>query len=77
MYFSIQRMIFHKAGHTLNFCINKTKMKLRLFRRCSFAKLLPVFLNGILIEFSNFANGKMNGPDALRVRLHALSEALS
>src|SRR6266508_4303550 len=69
MYFSIDRHIFPKAGHALNLCFNKTKMEVCSFRRRAFTDFLPVSLNGSLIEFSDFANGKMNSPNAFCIRL--------
>ena len=55
MDFAIQWMVFLKAGHTLDFCFNRTKMKLSSFRRGAFAQFIPMFLNGNLIEFRDLA----------------------
>jgi len=59
-------VVFFKAGHALHFCLDKTKMKLRQFRRCALAQVMPVLFEKVLIEFGDLANGNMNIPDALR-----------
>ena len=52
-------MVFSETGHTLHFCSDYKEVKLCAFGRGTFAEVVPVALNGILIKFSNFANGKM------------------
>ncbi len=52
-------------------------MKLCLFRRRAFTNLLPVSLNGSLIEFRDFTNGEMNSLNAFRTRPRALGGVLS
>jgi len=72
--FSIQRRVLHEAGHTLNFCMDKTKMKLRSFRGRSLAEFLPMFSNGIRIEFGDLAESQLKGPDAFGIRLTRLQK---
>jgi len=59
----IPRMIFREAGHALNFCIQRTEMKLRLFRRRAFAELIPMFSDPALIEFGDLADHQIETLD--------------
>ena len=56
---TILGMIRAEASHTLDFCINQTKMKLCSFHRCFPTEFLPMFSNGLLIEFGNLTNGEV------------------
>lgn len=60
-------MVFHEAGHTLNFRMDKTKMKLRLFRGRAPAEFLPVLLNGMLVEFGDLAESQVQSPDTFGI----------
>ncbi len=66
---SIYRMIFPETSHALDLCLNQTKMKLRSFHRSSLAEFTPMFLDGILIEFGEFAESQVKGADMFRIQL--------
>ena len=72
---AIQRMVFLKARHTLDFCFNKTKMKLGSFHRRALAEFIPVFLNGSLIQFRDLAKGKLKTFDVF-IRLARFRKSL-
>jgi hypothetical protein len=55
---AILRMIFPKAGHALHFSRDHVEVKLRALGRSTLAEIIPMALNGVLINFSNFANCK-------------------
>ena len=58
-YFFINRVIFLEASHALHFGRYKTEVKLRMFRKCAFAQYSPMSVNGGLVKFGDFAEGKM------------------
>jgi len=76
MYLSSHWMIFVEAGHALHFGIYKTKMKSRLFRRRAFAEVIPMCLNGVLIEFRDFTHNNVQASNAVCIRLARLEERL-
>ena len=66
---AILRMIFPEAGHALHLGRDYAEVKLRAFGRSTFAKVIPMALNAVLINFSNFAHCKMKPGDAGSVLL--------
>jgi hypothetical protein len=56
---AILRMIFPEAGHALHLGRDYAEVKLGAFGRSTFAKVIPMALNAVLINFSNFAHCKM------------------
>ena len=64
--FFIGGTIFREARHTLRLGRYKTEAQLRLFRKCALAQFFPMPLNGILIEFREFAEGEANLRGAVR-----------
>ena len=64
---AILRMIFPEAGHALHIGGDHAEEKLRAFSRGTLAEIIPMALNGVLINFSNFADGKMKARYVSRV----------
>lgn len=57
MYFSVQRVIFSKAGHALHLCLDKTKLELCVFRPRAFAPFLPLLQNELWVELRDLTEG--------------------
>jgi hypothetical protein len=64
---AILRMIFPEAGHALHIGGDYAEVKLRAFSRGTLAEVIPMALNGVLINFRNFADGKMKARYVSRV----------
>ena len=71
---AIRGMVFGETGHTLNFCRNKTKMKLGAFGGGPPAELVPVFLDRVSVQFSDLAEGQPERLDVPGIGFTRLQE---
>ena len=58
--FLVEGMILLKTSHALHLCFYKTEVKSRVFRKCTFAKLVPTLLNGCIADLCDFPKNQIH-----------------